>query len=175
MTKRSNTSCSGKVDRFAPPRIQKAHGDTTIMTHAINIPNNLSCNIAAYETQWPVFTQSNPPEYCGHIHRIAAWVVPTSVHQQLGLPDNLDLYLTDKGHWAPTLEIAEHFIITDCPLEFICKGSTLSFFVPAQWAEGNGGSTKAYGDCRVFRTADGSWDARPIRVDQGLVHDAATF
>jgi hypothetical protein len=143
------------------------------MTYTINTPNHFGCNMTKEVSDFPVFNQNQ--EYCGHIHRIAAWQVPQSVHQQLGLPDNLDLYLTDKGHWAPTLEIAEHFITTDCPLEFICKGATLGFFVPPQWAEANGGSTKAYGDCRVFRTADGSWDARAIRVDQSLVHDAATF
>jgi hypothetical protein len=137
-----------------------------IMTHAINIPNNLSCNIATYETQWPVFTQSNPPEYCGEIHRIAAWQVPPSVHKEFGLPDRTDMYLTDSGHWAPTLEIAEHCLVnTPRARSFKVKGATLGFFVPPQWAEENG-NPSTHDDYRVFRTAAGGWDAEEFWARQ---------
>jgi hypothetical protein len=133
-----------------------------IMTHAINIPNNLSCNTAPHETQWPVFTQSNPPEYCGEIHVIRAWQVPQSVHQRLGLPGNIDLYITSEGHWAPTLEIAEHLLVNTPPAQsFTCKGATLSLFLCPQWAEDNG-NPNAYDDYRVFLTVAGVWDAEEV-------------
>jgi hypothetical protein len=137
------------------------------MTHAINTADYNDCNITKEVCDFPVFNQNQ--EYCGEIRKIAAWQVPQSVHQSLGLTDRADLYLTSEGHWAPTLEIAEHFINTDCPLEFICKGGILSFFVSPQCVERHG-SIKAYEDCRVFRTADGSWDFKAITVD-----DSATF
>jgi hypothetical protein len=148
---------------------------TTKNPAASNIPNHNGCNFSTREeTKWPAFDQNN--EYCGEIRMIRAWQVPASVHKSLGLRGNLDLYVTSEGHWASTREIAEHLLANTPPAQsLIVKGATLSFFVPPQWAEGNGGSTKAYGDCQVFRTATGGWDAQPIRVDQGLAHDAATF
>jgi hypothetical protein len=136
------------------------------MTYTINTADYNGCNPTKEVNDFPVFTQSNPPEYCGYIHRIAAWQVPQSVHQQLGLRDNLDLYITSKGHWAPTLENAEHGLVNTPPAQsFICKGATLSFFVPPQWAEDNG-NPNAHDDYRVFRTAAGGWDAEGIYVSR---------
>jgi hypothetical protein len=133
------------------------------MTYAINTPNHFGCNMTKEVCDFPVFTQSNPPEYCGEIHRIDAWQVPLSVHKEFGLPDRTDLYITSEGHWAPTLENAEHRLVnTPAAQSFICKGATLSFFVPSQWAEENG-NPNAHDDYRVFRTAAGGWDAEGIR------------
>jgi hypothetical protein len=130
---------------------------TTKNPAASNIPNHNGCNLSTKEeTQWPAFDQNN--EYCGEIHRIAAWAVPARVHKSLGLPDNLDLYLTSNGHWVPTREIAEHFINMPPAQSLIVKGATLSFFVPPQWAEENG-NPSTHDDYRVFRTAAGGWDA----------------
>jgi hypothetical protein len=64
------------------------------MTYAT--PNHFGCNATKEVSDWLAFNQSN--EYCGHSHIIAALLVPMIVHQQLGLPDNPDLYLTDSGH-----------------------------------------------------------------------------
>jgi hypothetical protein len=154
-------------DRFAPPRIQKAHGDTTIMTYTINTPNHFGCNMTKEVSDFPVFDQNQ--EYCGQIHRIAAWQVPQSVYQQLGLPDNLDLYITSEGHWAPTIEIAEHVLVnTPRARSFKVKGATLSFFVPAQWAEDNG-NPSTHDDYRVFRTAAGGWDAEEAWARQRVL------
>jgi hypothetical protein len=134
------------------------------MTYTINTPNHFGCNPTKEVSDFPVFNQNN--EYCGHIHRIAAWQVPQSVYQQLGLPDNLDLYITSEGHWAPTLENAEHRLVnTPAAQSLIVKGATLSFFVPPQWAEDNG-NPSAYDDYRVFRTAAGGWDAEGIYVSR---------
>jgi hypothetical protein len=138
------------------------------MTQTINIPHSNSCNLFPIEEiQWPAFDRNQ--EYCCEIRKIVAWRVPRSVHQSLGLTDRTDLYLSSEGHWAPTLEIAEHFINNDCPLEFICKRGSLSFFVPPPCLE-EYDSIKAYDDCRVFRTADGGWDFKTISVE-----DSATF
>jgi hypothetical protein len=127
------------------------------MTHAINIPIHFGCNPTREETQWPAFDQNQ--EYCGHTHRIAAWAVSPGVHAELGVSDYTDLYLTSEGHWATTLEIAEHLLVNKpTPKSFTCKGATLNLFVPAQWAEENG-NPNPNGYYRVFKTASGYWDA----------------
>ena len=132
------------------------------MTYAT--PNHFSCNHTPHETQWPAFDSNG--NYCGHINRIAAWAVPAGIHNQLGLPSYVDLYLTSEGHWAPTLEIAEHLLAsTPSPRSFTVKGSTISLFVPPQWAEDNG-NPNAYEDYRVFRTAAGGWDAESLYVSR---------
>jgi hypothetical protein len=130
---------------------------TTKNPAASNTPNHNGCTIDRPVTQWPAFDQNN--EYCGEIRIIRAWQVPASVHKSLGLPDRTDLYLTSEGHWAPTLEIAEHLLANTPPAQLlIVKGATLSFFVPPQWAEDNG-NPSTHDDYRVFRTAAGGWDA----------------
>jgi hypothetical protein len=130
---------------------------TTKNPAALSTPNHNGCTIDRPVTQWPAF--DNNHEYCGEIRRIDPWAVPGAVYESLNLPDNLDLFLTSEGHWAPTLEIAEHLLInTEAPAEFIVSGATLSLFVPPQWAEENG-NPNAYDDYRVFRTAAGGWDA----------------
>ena len=136
------------------------------MTYAT--PNHNGCTIAPHETQWPAFDHNG--NYCGEIHRIAAWAVPAGIHNQLGLPsyaDHVDLYLTSEGHWAPTLEIAEHLLAsTPSPQSFTVKGSTLSIFVLPQWTEDNGNPNRDE-DYRVFRTAAGGcWDAESLYVSR---------
>jgi hypothetical protein len=134
------------------------------MTCTINTADYNSCNPTKEVNDFPVFNQNQ--EYCGHIHRIAAWQVPQSVHKEFGLPDRTDLYLTNEGHWAPTLEIAEHRLFNTPPAQsFKVKGATLGFFLPPQWAEENG-NPNAYDDYRVFRTAAGGWDAEEFWARQ---------
>ena len=138
------------------------------MTYTLNTANHNGCTIDRPVTQWPTFDSNG--EYRGHIHRIAAWAVPKAVHKSLKLQDNLDLFLTTEGHWAPTLEIAEHLLINTEPAkEFIVKGSTLSLFVAPQWAEENG-SPNTHSDYRVFRMPGSYWDADEV---QGRVLAAA--
>jgi hypothetical protein len=78
------------------------------MTYAINTPNHFGCNMTKDEIQWPVFTQSEPPEYCGQIYRICAWMVPNGTHKRLGLTNNqLSLFKTPGGQYAEDLSTAE--------------------------------------------------------------------
>ena len=135
------------------------------MTYTPSIPDHNGCTIAPHENQWPAFDSNN--EYCGNINRIAAWQVPEAAYKPLNLPNHLDLYLTSEGHWAPTLEIAEHLLAsTPSPQSFTVKGSTISLFVPPQWAEENGNPNRDE-DYRVFRTAAGGcWDAESFYVSR---------
>jgi hypothetical protein len=101
---------------------------------------------------------NNSQEYCGQIQLIAAWSVPAKVYQDLELPSHLDLYLSSEGHWAPALEIAEHYLSnTKPPIEFLVKGSTLSFFADLQWVP------NAQGNYRVYRRLDGGFDVEEIK------------
>ena len=138
------------------------------MTYTLNTANHNGCTIDRPVTQWPTFDSNG--EYRGHIHRIAAWAVPSEAYESLSLQDNLDLFLTSEGHWAPTLEIAEHLLInTEAPTEFIVSGATLSLFVPPQWAEENG-NPNVHSDYLVSRMAGNYWDADEV---QGRVLVAA--
>jgi hypothetical protein len=130
------------------------------MTYTISIADHNGSNFApTEETEWPAFDDRQ--EYCGHIHLIRAWAVPAGIHEQLGLPKHVDLYLTSKGQWAATLEHAEHYLSrTESPTEFKLKGASLSLFLPSQWAEDNSIST--YSDYRVYQSSPGFWDADEI-------------
>jgi hypothetical protein len=126
------------------------------MTHTISIADHNGCNFAPTETDWPAFDQTG--EYCGRIHFMAAWSVPSGIHEQLGLKKHADLYVTDNGQWAPTIEIAEHFLSTQSPpTEFKVKGASLGLFFPAEWVALK--NIKIYADYRVFRDSFGNWDA----------------
>jgi hypothetical protein len=129
------------------------------MTYTISIADHHGSNLTREETEWPAF--DNNQEYCGHIHLIRAWAVPAGIHEQLGLPSHIDLYLTSKGQWAPALEIAEHLLCTQSPLEFKVKGASLGLFVPGEWAEDNG-SPNTYSDYRVYQRSPGFWEAEEI-------------
>ncbi len=129
---------------------------TTKNPAALSTPNHNGCTIDRPVTQWPAFDQNH--EYCGEIHRIAAWAVPNAVYEAWGLQDNLDLYLTTEGHWAPTLEIAEHLLAsTPPPKSFKVKGSTLRFFFPSEWLKNKKPSINE--DYRVFRDFANEWTA----------------
>jgi hypothetical protein len=127
------------------------------MTYAI--ADHHGSNLTREETEWPAFDDRQ--EYCGQIYLIRAWAVPSGIHEELGLPSHIDLYLTSKGQWAPALEIAEHLLCTQSPLEFVVKGASLGLFVPAGWAEDNG-SPNTYSDYRVYQRSPGFWDAEEI-------------
>ncbi len=130
------------------------------MTQTLNIANHHGSTLTREETEWPAFNDRQ--EYCGQIYRISAWAVPEKVHESLGLPSHIDLYLTTGGHWAPTFEIAEHYLShTEPPTEFLVKGASLSLFVPGDWADDNG-SPNIYADYRVYQRSPGFWDAEEI-------------
>ena len=124
------------------------------------IADHHSSHLTREETEWPVF--DNNQDLCGQIYLIAAWAVPEGIHQQLGLRNHIDLFLTTNGQWAPTLEIAEHYLVrTEAPTEFKVKGASLGLFVPSEWAEDNG-SPNIYRDYRVFKRSADCWDAERI-------------
>jgi hypothetical protein len=112
------------------------------------------------ETEWPGF--SDRQEYCGQINLIAAWAVPNGIHEQMELPKHISLYITSVGQWAPTIEIAEHYLSrTEPPTEFRVKGASLGLFVSGAWADDNG-SPNVYSDYRVYQRSPGCWDAEEI-------------
>jgi hypothetical protein len=123
------------------------------------IADHHGSHLTREETEWPAFDDRQ--EYCGQIHLIRTWAIPTGIHEELGLPSHIDLYLTSKGQWAPALEIAEHLLCTQSPLEFRVKGASLSLFVPGGWAEDNG-SPNTYSDYRVYQRSPGFWAAEEI-------------
>jgi hypothetical protein len=70
--------------------------------------------------------------------------------------------MTNAGQWAPTFEIAEHYLAnTEPPTEFKVKGASLSLFVPGEWADDNG-SPNTYSDYRVYQRSPGFWEAEEI-------------
>jgi hypothetical protein len=129
------------------------------MAQTLNIPDHHGSTLTRVETEWPAFNDRQ--EYCGQIYLIKAWAVPQGIHQQMELPNHIDLFLTAVGQWAPALEIAEHLLCTQCPLEFLVKGASLSLFVPGDWVEDNG-SPNTYSDYRVYQRSPGFWDAEEI-------------
>jgi hypothetical protein len=130
------------------------------MTYTISIADHNGCNFAKQETDWPAFNDRQ--EYCGQIYRQTAWAVPSVIHEGMELPKHIDLYLTSVGQWAPTFEIAEHYLAhTEPPTEFVVKGASLGLFVPGAWAEDNG-SPNTYSDYRVYQRSPGFWDAEEI-------------
>jgi hypothetical protein len=130
------------------------------MTQTLNIANHNGCNFSTTEeTEWPAF--DNNQEYCGQIYLTRAWAVPSGIHEELGLRNHVDLYLTSVGQWAPALEIAEHLLCTQSPLEFRVKGASLGLFISGEWAEDNG-SPNVYSDYQVFKHSAGYWDAELI-------------
>jgi hypothetical protein len=131
------------------------------MTYTISIADHNGSNFApTEETEWPAFNDRQ--EYCGQIYCQSAWAVPAGIHEEMELPSHLPLYLTSVGQWAPTFEIAEHYIAhTEPPTEFVVKGASLSLFVPGGWAEDNG-SPNTYSDYRVYQRSPGFWDAEEI-------------
>jgi hypothetical protein len=137
------------------------------MTQILNITNHNGCNFTREETEWSVYDQNQ--DHCGLIYRVAAWAVPTVIHQRLELPNHIDLYITSKGHWASTLEHAEHHLLhTEPPQEFMVKGASLTLFVPSQWADDNG-TPNTYSDYRVFQHSAGFWDAEEVEEPPVLI------
>jgi hypothetical protein len=129
------------------------------MTYTISIADHHSSNFTQDETNWPVFNDNQ--EFCGQIHRIEAWSVPAKVYRKLKISNHLPLYLSTEGHWAPTFEIAEHFLSTQSPpTDFVVKGASLGLFLPNEWLEDN--NIKIYADYRVFRNSFGNWDAEKL-------------
>jgi hypothetical protein len=118
------------------PQHTEKHGAIPSMTYAISIADHHGSHLTREETDWPAFNDRQ--EYCGQIYLIAAWAVPEGIHEQLGLRNHIDLFLTSVGQWAPALEIAEHLLCTQSPLEFRVKGASLGLFLPGEWAEANG-------------------------------------
>jgi hypothetical protein len=131
------------------------------MTYTISIADHHGSTLTREETEWPAFNDRQ--EYCGHIHLIRAWAVPNGIHEELGLRNHVDLYLTSNGQWAATLEHAEHYMSrTEPPTEFKVKGASLGLFISGQWAEDNG-SPNVYSDYQVFKHSAGYWDAEEVR------------
>jgi hypothetical protein len=128
------------------------------MTYALNIPDHRGSTLTQEETEWPAFDDRQ--EYCGQIHLIRNWAVPAGIHEELGLRNHVDLYLTSVGQWAPALETAEHLLCTQSPLEFRVKGASLGLFFPTEWVKDN--HIKTYKDYRVFRNSFGNWDAEKL-------------
>jgi hypothetical protein len=129
-----------------------------IMTYTI--ADHHGSTLTREETEWPVFTDRQ--EYCGQIYLTRAWAVPDGIHEELGLPKHIDLFLTTNGQWAATLEHAEHYLTrTEPPTEFRVKGASLGLFIPGEWAESNGINT--YADYRVYQRSPGFWDAEEIK------------
>jgi hypothetical protein len=131
------------------------------MTQTLNIANHNGCNFSTTEeTDWPAFDRNG--EYCGQVYKVSAWAVPSGIHEEMELPSHLDLYVTNAGQWAPTFEIAEHYLAnTEPPTEFKVKGASLGLFISGQWAEDNG-SPNTYTDYRVYQRSPGFWDAEEI-------------
>jgi hypothetical protein len=130
------------------------------MTYTISIADHHGSNLTREETEWPAFDDQQ--EYCGQIYLIAAWAIPDSTHEELGLRNHVDLFLTSAGQWAATLEHAEHYLShTEPPTEFRVKGASLGLFVSGAWAQDNG-SPNVYSDYQVFRNSFGNWDAEEI-------------
>jgi hypothetical protein len=124
------------------------------------IPDHHGSQLTREETDWPAF--NNRQEYCGQIHLIAAWAVPEGIHEELGLPKHLNLYITSAGQWASTQEIAEHYLSRiEAPTEFKVKGASLGLFISGAWAQDNG-SPNVYSDYQVFKHSAWSWDAEEI-------------
>jgi hypothetical protein len=122
--------------------------------------NHHCANLTREETQWAVFDKHQ--EYRGHVFRIAAWAIPSSIHTGFSLPNHIDLYITSDGQWAQTLELAEHLLTTEpAPCEFVVKGALLALFIPAEWAIDNG-NPNTYSDYRVFLEPAGYWNAEEI-------------
>jgi hypothetical protein len=116
-------------------------------------------NLTTEEIDWPAFNHHG--EYCGHIYSQKAWAVPAGIHEEMDLPNYIDLYVTDNGQWAPTIEIAEHFLSTQSPpTDFVVKGASLGLFLPDEWVALN--NIKIYADYRVFRNSFGNWDAEKL-------------
>jgi hypothetical protein len=125
------------------------------MTQTLNIANHNGCNFTKEEIQWPVFNQNQ--EFCGQIHKIAAHSVPQRVYRDLELPSHLDLYLSSEGHWAATLEHAEHYLsATKPPIEFLVKGSCLNLFAALQWVP------NAQSNYRVYRRLDDGFNVEEV-------------
>jgi hypothetical protein len=145
-----------------------------IMAQQLRIADHNGCNLnPREENEWPVFNDAQ--EYCGQIWLTASWAVPARIHEKLGLPNHIDLYLSSVGHWAPTLEQAEHYLAnTAAPTEFRLKGASLGLFFPLQWAEDNG-IPNTYSDYRVFRHSEGYWDAEKIEPTIAIVGVAEPF
>jgi hypothetical protein len=123
-------------------------------------------------TEWPVFNDRQ--EYCGQINLFDSSTVPARVHRDLGCHNQINLYLTSKGHWATTLEYAEyHLTCTEPPQEFFVRGAILGLFVPENWAEENG-TPGTYTDYRVFRRA-GYWDAEEVEEAPSVLAGAADY
>ena len=132
------------------------------------IADHNGSHLTTEEAVWPVFNDRQ--EYCGQIYLTAAWAVPQGIYEQLGLLNHVDLFITSVGHWATTLEYAEHYLVhTEPPAEFIVKGASLGFFIPSAWAEDHG-SPKTYRDYRVFKNSEGCWDAE--RIERPLLVEA---
>jgi hypothetical protein len=131
------------------------------MTQTLNIANHNGCNFSpTEETELPAFDRNG--EYCGQVYKVSAWAVPSGIHEEMGLPDHIDLYMTNAGQWAPTFEIAEHYLAhTEPPTDFKVKGASLGLFIPGDWAEDNG-SPNTYADYRVYQRSPGFWDAEEI-------------
>jgi hypothetical protein len=135
------------------------------MTQTLNIPDHRGHHFGQEENDWAVFDQNG--EYCGHIKLVSSCTAPARVHESLGLQNQIDLFLTPAGQWAPALEIAEHLFCTECPLEFFVRGAILGLFVPPEWAEENG-TPNTYTDYRVFRRSAGYWDAEEVEEPRVL-------
>jgi hypothetical protein len=126
------------------------------MTYTISIADHHGSNLTREETEWPAFNDQQ--EYCGQIYRIAAWSVPARVYRELKISSNhLDLYLSSEGHWAATLEHAEHYLSsTKPPIEFLIKGSCLNLFAALQWVP------NAQSNYRVYRRLDDGFDVEEV-------------
>jgi hypothetical protein len=139
------------------------------MTQTLNIPDHQGhqgFHFTKEETECPGFNDRQ--EYCGQIWFFDSWTVPAKVHETLGLQNQIDLYLTSEGHWAPSFEQAEHYLSsTEPPQEFFVRGAILGLFVPGEWAEENG-TPGTYTDYRVFRRSAGYWDAEEVEEPRVL-------
>jgi hypothetical protein len=122
------------------------------------IADHHGSHLTREETEWPALNDRQ--EYCGQIHRIAAWSVPARVYRELKISNHLDLYLSSEGHWAATLEHAEHYLSsTKPPIEFLIKGSCLNLFAALQWVP------NAQSNYRVYRRLDGGWDVEEVEEE----------
>jgi hypothetical protein len=128
------------------------------MTQTLNIANHNGCNFSpTEETELPAFDRNG--EYCGQVYKVSAWAVPSGIHAEMGLPDHIDLCLTNAGHWAPTFEIAEHYLAhTEPPTEFRVKGASLNLF--ANWPADD---INTYSDYRFTQGLSGCWEIEELQ------------
>jgi hypothetical protein len=60
-----------------------------------SIADHHGSHLTREETEWPVFDDRQ--EYCEQMNWTGAWAILKKVHEKLGLPNHIGLFLTSAG------------------------------------------------------------------------------